>query len=59
LPSVTLPVGTTLDQAEREMIEITLMHTKRNQTKAAELLGISAKTLYNKLKEYGAAVSEE
>jgi DNA-binding NtrC family response regulator len=56
---VTLPVGTTLDQAEREMIEITLMHTKRNQTKAAELLGISAKTLYNKLKEYGAAVSEE
>jgi DNA-binding NtrC family response regulator len=59
LPSVTLPVGITLEQAEREMIEITLMHTRHNQRKAAELLGISPKTLYNKLREYGAVVAEE
>jgi DNA-binding NtrC family response regulator len=53
IPKVTLPVGTTIDQAERELIAITLIHTKHNQTKAAELLGVSPKTLYNKLKEQG------
>jgi DNA-binding NtrC family response regulator len=58
LPSVTLSVGTTLDQAERELIEITLAHTRHNRTRAAELLGVSAKTLYNKLKEYGSEVEE-
>lgn len=48
---VTLPVGTTLDQAERELIEITLKHTNNNKTRAADILGISIKTLFNKLKE--------
>jgi DNA-binding NtrC family response regulator len=51
LPTVTLPVGTTIERAERELIAITLLHTRHNQTRAAELLGISAKTLYNKLRE--------
>ncbi len=59
LPTVTLPVGTTIEQAERELIEITLLHTKRNQTKAAELLGVSAKTLYNKLKEYDGSLLDQ
>jgi DNA-binding NtrC family response regulator len=48
---VTLPVGTTLDQAERELIDITLRHTNNNRTRAADILGISIKTLFNKLKE--------
>ena len=48
---VTLPVGTTLDQAERELIEITLRHTNNNKTRAADILGISIKTLFNKLRE--------
>jgi DNA-binding NtrC family response regulator len=59
LPTVTLPVGTTIDQAERELIEVTLLHTKHNQTKAAELLGVSAKTLYNKLKEYDGSLLDQ
>jgi DNA-binding NtrC family response regulator len=52
-PSVTFNVGATLEQAERELIETTLTYTKNNRTRAAEILGINQKTLYNKLKEYG------
>jgi DNA-binding NtrC family response regulator len=51
--AVTLPVGTTIEQAEKSLILITLAHTKNNKTRAAEILGISLKTLFNKLKEYG------
>jgi DNA-binding NtrC family response regulator len=48
-----IPVGYTVEQAERALIELTLEHTKHNKTRAAEILGISQKTLFNKLKEYG------
>jgi DNA-binding NtrC family response regulator len=51
---VSLEVGMTVDEAERALIELTLQHTKNNKTRAAEILGISLKTLFNKLKEYGA-----
>ena len=44
-----LAPGTTVDQAERRLIDITLQHTSGNKTRAAELLGISLKTLHNKL----------
>jgi len=39
------------------LIQRTLVHTKNNKTRAAEILGISLKTLHNKLKEYGASES--
>jgi two-component system response regulator HydG len=45
----TLTPGTTVDEAERRLIEMTLQHTGGNKTRAAELLGISLKTLHNKL----------
>jgi DNA-binding NtrC family response regulator len=51
--SVRLNVGTTVSEAEKALIMITLKHTKNNKTRAAEILGISLKTLFNKLKEYG------
>jgi transcriptional regulator with PAS, ATPase and Fis domain len=56
--AVRLPVGTTVSEAEKALIQITLQHTKNNKTRAAEILGISLKTLFNKLKEYGAAEAE-
>ncbi len=46
-------VGSTIEQAERGLIELTLEHTKNNRTRAADILGISQKTLFNKLREYG------
>jgi DNA-binding NtrC family response regulator len=51
--SIHLGVGTTVDEAERLLILKTLESTHNNKTKAAEILGISLKTLHNKLKEYG------
>jgi DNA-binding NtrC family response regulator len=56
--AVRLAVGTTVGEAEKALIQITLQHTKNNKTRAAEILGISLKTLFNKLKEYGAAEAE-
>jgi DNA-binding NtrC family response regulator len=54
LGGLRFPVGTTVDDAERELILQTLAATSHNKTRAAELLGISLKTLHNKLKEYEA-----
>jgi transcriptional regulator with PAS, ATPase and Fis domain len=53
--AVRLGVGTTVGEAERLLILKTLEATNNNKTRAAEILGISLKTLHNKLKEYGAA----
>ncbi len=49
LPTMTLTPGTTVDEAERRLIILTLDHTRNNKTRAAEILGISLKTLHNKL----------
>jgi DNA-binding NtrC family response regulator len=53
IPEITFPVGVTLEQAEREIIALTLTFAKNNRTRAAEILGINQKTLYNKLKDAG------
>src|ERR1700683_3580934 len=57
LSALRFPIGTTVEAAERELIQQTLAATN-NKTRAAELLGISLKTLHNKLKEYEAARAE-
>jgi DNA-binding NtrC family response regulator len=49
---VVLAPGTTIDEAERALVLRTLQMTKGNKTRAAEVLGISLKTLFNKLKGY-------
>ena len=48
-PQVALSPGTTVEEAERRLIMMTLEHTRDNKTRAAEILGISLKTLHNKL----------
>jgi DNA-binding NtrC family response regulator len=47
-----LRVGMTIDEAERMLIMQTLQQTGQNKTRAAEMLGISLKTLHNKLTRY-------
>jgi two-component system response regulator AtoC len=44
-----LPVGTTLQELEQQLILTTLQSCDNNRTKAAEILGISLRTLHNKL----------
>jgi DNA-binding NtrC family response regulator len=48
-PQLALAPGTTVEEAERRLILMTLEHTRDNKTRAAEILGISLKTLHNKL----------
>src|SRR3984957_3353118 len=55
---VHVEIGSTVDEAERMLILKTLESTRNNKTRAAEILGISLKTLHNKLKEYGSASSD-
>jgi DNA-binding NtrC family response regulator len=55
--TVRVEVGTTVDEAERQLILKTLLSTHNNKTRAAEILGITTKTLQNKLKEYSNAAA--
>jgi transcriptional regulator with PAS, ATPase and Fis domain len=52
--AISVQVGTTVGEAERLLILRTLESTGQNKTRAAEILGVSLKTLHNKLKEYRA-----
>ena len=52
-PSITVPLGTPLSVAARELILSTLEHCGGERKRTAEMLGICTKTLYNRLREYG------
>src|SRR6202522_2623388 len=56
--AIHLDVGMTVEEAERRLILKTIESTSNNKTRAAEILGISLKTLHNKLKEYGNAAAD-
>ena len=51
--SADLPVGMSLEQMERKLIEATLAHFDGHRAKTAEALGIGLRTLSGKLKSYG------
>jgi len=53
-----LAPGTSIRDMERRLIEQTLEHFDGNKTQTAEALGISLKTLYNRLSEYEAEAAE-
>ncbi len=51
--TISVPIGSSLADAERQLILATLEHFKQQRERSAAVLGISLKTLYNRLKEYG------
>ena len=58
-PAAAVPVGTDLNQVEKQMIFQALERFGGNQGKAAEALGISRRTLIRKLKSYREAGPDE
>jgi DNA-binding NtrC family response regulator len=52
-PTLTLPAGTTLAEAERLLILQTLERVGNNKAEAARQLGLDVKTIRNKLRSYG------
>ncbi|MEX2532069.1 MAG: sigma-54 dependent transcriptional regulator [Gemmatimonadota bacterium] len=53
-----LRVGATIKEMERRLILSTLRHMDGNKTRAADLLGVSVKTVYNRLSEYNSMETE-
>ena len=51
-PTIMIPLGTTVEDAEQQLILRTLEMENNNKTRAAQTLGISLKTLHNKLGKY-------
>jgi DNA-binding NtrC family response regulator len=50
---VKMRLGSTMEEMEKELILRTIEFANGNKTRAAQVLGVSAKTLYNKLERYG------
>jgi two-component system, NtrC family, response regulator HydG len=57
--SFRLPFGLTLDAVEKEYILVSLERNGGNKARTAEMLGVSEKTLYNKLNRYAAEARGE
>jgi DNA-binding NtrC family response regulator len=51
---VKIPIGTSIREAERHLIEATLERCDGNKAAASDVLGVSLKTLYNRLHAYEA-----
>lgn len=52
-PQDSLRPGVSLETAERQLLELTLDATAGNRSRAAEMLGISLRTVRNKIRDYG------
>jgi DNA-binding NtrC family response regulator len=50
--SINMAVGTSIAEAERQLIMATFAHYGHNKERTAAVLGVSLKTLYNRLKEF-------
>lgn len=56
--SISIPLGLSMDEAERIIIQENLLNNGGNKSKTAEILGIGRKTLHRKLIDYG-LISED
>ncbi|MEO3714184.1 sigma-54-dependent transcriptional regulator [Roseateles flavus] len=56
--ALLVPIGCSMAEIERRFILATLAHYKQHKERTAAVLGISLKTLYNRLKEYAATESD-
>lgn len=56
--SLTLPLGISMAEAERQIILATFRHFHQHKERTAAALGISMKTLYNRLKDYGRTATD-
>lgn len=52
-PTMTITLGKTLDEIEKQVIQRTLIEITNHREKAAEILGISPRALHYKIKNYG------
>ena len=50
---ISLQAGTSMKELERQLLETTLQLTGGNRTRAAEMLGVSLRTIRNKIREFG------
>ena len=57
-PAISVRIGTSLAEAERQVTLATLEHFGRHKERTAATLGVSLKTLYNRLKEYAVTEGE-
>ncbi|MBQ3687920.1 MAG: sigma-54-dependent Fis family transcriptional regulator [Treponema sp.] len=57
--SVSVPLGVTLDEADRLVIEANLAANRGNKSRTAEILGIGRKTLQRKLAEWGSDAADD
>lgn len=57
--SISLPLGITMDEAEKIIIQENLAANKGNKSKTADILGIGRKTLHRKLQEFGMAEADD
>jgi DNA-binding NtrC family response regulator len=55
---IKIPIGTAMDDVEREVILRTLAANAGNKTATAEVLGISRRSIYNKLALYGISTGD-
>jgi two-component system response regulator AtoC len=59
VPAIVVPIGSSIAQAERQLILATLEHCHQNRERTAAVLGVSLKTLYNRLKRFASDTDED
>jgi DNA-binding NtrC family response regulator len=50
--SITIKIGTPMEEIEKEVLKATLNYCKQNRTRTAKILGIGLRTLQRKIKKY-------